>query len=134
MARDPVLAANHARETAAQLVRTQVRQKAELAKIDAQHGDLLVAHLASRAKDGTVAAQHQREIGCLLAEVFGTAQVEDDNFTVFLQERQESFRFFADARPTSIAQHKDAHWWLIRIMSRWSRLLAISLRSSGTAR
>src|ERR1019366_8615190 len=50
-------------ETFVEIVGMNVGQEAESAEVDAQYGDLGIAHLPRRTQDGAVAAEYEREIG-----------------------------------------------------------------------
>ena len=109
MAGDAVFAAGDAGEAVAQLVGAEVGEKAELAEIDAEDGRLVIAHLAGGAEDGAVAAEDEGEVGGQGGQVGFLAEVVEDDFGVFAQQRQQAFGLLGDAGPMAIAEDEDTH-------------------------
>ena len=109
MAGDAVFAAGDAGETVAQLGGAEVGEEAELAEVDAEDGRLAVAHLAGGAEDGAVAAEDEREVGGQAGQVGFLAEVVEDDFGVFAQQRQQAFGLLGDAGTMAIAEDEDAH-------------------------
>src|SRR5262249_14170754 len=109
VARDAVLSLDDAWQALAQLFRTKIGEKAELAEIDAEDRGLLITHLPCRAEDRAVAAQNQGKVGMDLANVLGLPQVMDYDFAMLLEKRQQPLCFLGDARSRAVAQDEDAH-------------------------
>ena len=66
----------------AQLVGAEVGEEAEPAEVDAEDGQLAVAHLPGGAEDGPVAAEDERQFGVDAGQVGLLEQIDEDDVDV----------------------------------------------------
>src|SRR5262249_17023555 len=109
VAGDAVIAPDDLGEDGPQLVRAEVGEEPELAEVDAEDGRLPVAHLPGRPQGGAAAAEQQRDVGRVGAEVLDLEQVVDDDPAVLDEERHQPIGLLPHARTVRVTQKKDSH-------------------------
>jgi hypothetical protein len=72
-----------------------VRQESKFAKIDAEHGDLLLSHLFGTTEYGAVTPNDDREIS-LDTDFLLVSQILEDNLAKLLNHRPELVSFFEE--------------------------------------
>src|SRR5262245_25528010 len=103
------LAVGDAGKDLAKLVGGEVGEEAELAEVDGKGRNRTVAQLPCGAKDGTIAAEDERQVRLDGTEVLRLGEVEDNDLAELSEEGQETFRLLADAGPLAVAEDHHAH-------------------------
>ena len=96
-------------KAAAQLVGAEVGEEAESAEVDAEDRRLAIAHLPGGAEDGAVAAEDEGQVGGQAARSLSWSEIEQDDFGVLAEERQQALRLLGDAGTMAVAEDEDAH-------------------------
>jgi hypothetical protein len=109
VARNSKLASGYARETLPKIFGRQVSKESQFPQIDAEDRELPIAHLPGRAKNGSVAAQYERQVGRDGIEVLFLAEIECSNFRVLAQEWAQALRLFLYASPIGISENENSH-------------------------
>src|SRR5216684_1771820 len=102
-----VVAPEHLRKAVANILRTYVGEKTQLAKIAAEYRRLVIPHLSSGPKNRAVAAQHQSDVGLNLANILLLLQVKEHDLSMFAKKWEQALGFFSDLRLLPVAENKE---------------------------